>query len=322
MKDTLVSPSPAAGQRMPASSLLAALGVDPIERVQIQQPDDNFTHNRVVAFNASAFAGSNPHEFLSNYAVRYQDPSQSSLNDLANFIAPEVPAQSSQFVEYAIYNFADGYLALDNLNDDIRGIGADFPTLRNPQHQLVTQRIANRGIAVEVDEDEERLDVDWQQLRVQYLMGILQRTRLRRVVTLFAAGATAVSKTWSSGTPDPDMDVVNELEGQSIRATRIIYGPSAWTTRTRAFRAQNTAGGFASARDTTEDRGGMLRDSGDHERDRAGNPEHLVTRIWVPPGAAARPLPRSRRCVAGTDAAAARKAHFFTRHELDTDYFG
>ena len=66
-------------------------------------------NGRVVAFNASAFAGTNPHEFLSNYAVRYQDPNQTSLNDISNFIAPEVPAQTSQFVEYALYNFSDGY---------------------------------------------------------------------------------------------------------------------------------------------------------------------------------------------------------------------
>ena len=240
-----------------AAHILASMGVPARESFTIHQADDAFEHGRVLAFNASQFAGNAPVEFLSNYAVRYQDNNTAqSLDTVRQFIAPDVPSNNSQFVEYALYNFSDGLLSLDNLADDLRGIGADFPTMRNPPHQLVSQRIANRGLAVEVDEDEERLDADWQQNRVAFLRGVLDRNRLRRTVALFAAGAVNVNKTWSSGTPDPDMDITDELEAQALRSSRIVYGPGAWTKRKRALRSQNTAAGYASADLTLEDLAG------------------------------------------------------------------
>ena len=239
-----------------ATNILASMGVPARESFAIHTPDDAFAHGRVVAFNASQFAGNAPVEFLSNYAVRYQDPGQTSLDDIRRFIAPDVSSNTNLFVEYALYNYTDSLLALDNPADDLRAVGADFPTLRNPPHQLVTQRIANRGIALEVDEDEERLDADWQERKVAFLRGVLDRSRLRRTVALFVAGAVNVNKTWSATPSDPDMDLIDELESQTLRASRIVYGPGAWTRRTRALRAQNTPGGYASAKMSLEDLAG------------------------------------------------------------------
>ena len=240
-----------------AANILASMGVPARESFTIHTPDDAFEHGRVLAFNASQFAGNAPSEFLSNYAVRYQDNTAQSIDTVRQFIAPDVPSNNSQFVEYALYNFSDGLLSMDNLADDLRGIGADFPTLRNPPHQLVSQRIANRGLAVEVDEDEERLDADWQQNRVAFLRGVLDRNRLRRTVALFAAGAVSVAKTWSSGTPDPDMDLVDELERTSRCAPRASCTARArGRKRKRAFRTQNTPAGYASADLTLEDLAG------------------------------------------------------------------
>ena len=238
-----------------ASHILASLGVPARETFTIHEADDNFAHGRVTAFNASQFSGNAPSEFLSNYAVRYQDANAQGVDAIRQFIAPDVPGTTSLFVEYALYNFADAFLALDNTADDLRAIGADFPTLRSPSHQLVTQRIANRGLAVEVDEDEERLDSDWQERKIAFLRGVLDRSRLRRTIALFVAGAVNVAKTWS-GASDPDQDVMDEIENQSLRATRILYGPGAWTKRSRALRTQNTAGSFASAKMTLEDLAG------------------------------------------------------------------
>lgn len=246
---------PAANHAALAANILASMGVPTRESFTVHQPDDAFAHGRVLAFNASQFAGNNPHEFLSNYAVRYQDEHQQGIDAIRRFIAPDVPSNTSQFVEYALYNFSDGFLALDNTNDDLRAVGADFPTLRNPSHQLVSQRIANRGLAVEVDEDEERLDSDWQERHIAFLRGVLDRARLRRTVALFVAGAVNVNKTWN-GASDPDQDVIEELEAQSLRSSRIVYGPGAWTKRSRALRTQNNAGSYASAKMSLEDLAG------------------------------------------------------------------
>ena len=111
------------------------------------------------------------------------------------------------------------------------------------------------GWPVEVDEDEERLDSDWQERKIAFLRGVLDRSRLRRTVALFVAGAVNVAKTWN-GASDPDQDVMDELDSQSLRATRVLYGPGAWTKRSRALRTQNTAGSFASAKMTLEDLAG------------------------------------------------------------------
>ena len=273
---TLPPPQPVAFNARAAMTnhILASFGVSPHEAVNIVEADDNFAHGRVTAFNASQFSGNNPHEFLSNFAVRYSDPNGDSLDSMRAFIAPDVPVPtltgtnfSSQFVEYPVYNFADALLSNDNLDDDLRAIGADFNTLRNPQHQLVTQRISNRGLAVEVDEDEERLDTDWQQQRVAYLRGILDRNRLRRTVAGFVAGAVAVTKNWYVGanvantftaTCDPDQDILDELEAQSVRSTRVLYGPAAWQRRSRAYKLKNDPGGYASIGMSLADLAGML----------------------------------------------------------------
>lgn len=237
-----------------AINVLASLGLPAAEAFPIteansvEQADASFEPGRVLAINASQFTANNPHEFLSNYAIRYSDPNAAALDSIQAFIAPPVRANFSQFVEYPVYNFADAQLILDNTTDDVRAIGADYPTLRNPTKALTTQKLPTRGLAIEVDEDEEQLDPDWQQQKVKFLIDILSRTSLRRTIVLAIAGASNVAKTWdTTAGKDPDLDILNELEGQSLRANRILFGPAAATKRKIAHRAQNTAGGFASA---------------------------------------------------------------------------
>ena len=75
--------------------------------------------------------------------------------------------------------------------------------MRHPPHQLVTQRIASRGLTLEVDEDAGCLGAGWPQAKVAFLRGALDRARLRRTVALFAAGAVSVGKTWDAAS-DPD----------------------------------------------------------------------------------------------------------------------
>jgi hypothetical protein len=258
MKD-LLNPK----QQAIAARILASLGVAESEDVAINGPghyalgqvtewDRSGFNNAPLAVNAvSQFSGNNPHEYLSQYAVRYQDPNMATLDEFTDLLAPPVMSNNSRFVEYAIYGFIDAFLSLDVTADDIRGIGADFATLRNPTKSLVTQRMNERGLAVEVDEAEEILPGDvneWQQQKIAWLIGIGARTRLRRAVALFVAIATGASKTWdTTAGKDPEQDVMDELDNLPIRSSDIIYGTGAWSKRSRSHRAQVTAGGFASA---------------------------------------------------------------------------
>ncbi len=227
-----------------AADILASVGVPAREAFDVQCADDAFTHHRVAAFDPAQFDGGEPHARLSEFAVRWQDPGAAPPDAVRRFIAPDVPANRGQFVEYALYGYTDGLLSLDNSVEESRTLEADFPALRNPPHQLVTQRIANRGLTVEVDEDEGCLGAGWQQAKIAFLRGALDRARLRRTVTLFVAGAVRVSKTWEA---DPDMEVLDELDAQPLRASRIAYGASAWSRRGQVFLARHAGGGCAAA---------------------------------------------------------------------------
>ena len=244
------TPPPAGRHFTLAAGLLASMGVPAREPFTIHLPDDAFEPGRVVAFDAASFAGETPDGTLSAFAGRHRTPH----DDLRRFVAPDVGSPAGGFVEYALYRSTDGDGTLDHPADDLR----DFPTLRHPPHQLATQRVANRGIVLEVDEDAERLDGDWARRKVALLRGVLDRARLRRTIRLFAAGAVHVEKTWSAGAVDPDMDLIDELETQTLRASRVLYGPGAWTRRARAWQAQNTPAGDASAALSAEALAGEL----------------------------------------------------------------
>ncbi len=228
-----------------AASVLVSMGVPAREAFDVQRADDAaFAHHRVVAFDPAQFDGGEPHAGLSEFAVRWQDPGAAVPDAVRRFIAPDVPANRGRFVEYALYGYTDGLLSLDNSVDESRALEADFPALRSPPHQLVTQRIVSRGLTVEVDEDEGCLGAGWQQAKIAFLRGALDRARLRRTVALFVAGAVRVGKTWDA---DPDAEVLDELDAQPLRASRIAYGASAWSRRGQVFRARHTAGVRASA---------------------------------------------------------------------------
>lgn len=272
-------------------NILALFGVSEHEEMAVNMPgvyrpgevtewDRAGFVNAPLAVNASSvFAGNNPHEYLTQYAVRYLDPNQATLDEFTDLLAPPVMSNNARFVEYAVYGFSDAFLSLDNTVDDMRGIGADFTTLRNTRKDLVTQRINERGLAVEVDEAEEILPGDvneWQQVKIAWLIGIGARTRFRRAVALAVASFTAATKTWTAGSAaDPDQDVMDELDNLPIRSTDIFYGTSSWSKRSRTYRGQATAGAFggvrtaglapgvvgnalAASRDTAEELAGIL----------------------------------------------------------------
>jgi hypothetical protein len=136
------------------------------------------------------------------------------------------------------------------------------------------------GLAVEVDEEEELLDADWQQRKVALLLGILDRTELRSALALAVAGATNVAKTWdTTAGKDPDQDIATEINAMQIPPSNIWIGPGAWIKRMLAHRAQNTAGGFASASLTPEGVGGLLNASVEMPRNRYASGAGVTSQI-------------------------------------------
>lgn len=217
----------------------------------LEECGSGFTPGKITAFNASLFTQSTFSEPLTAYATGFRDPE--NIEETLEFIAPEVNA--GRRFEYAKHTSAEEFLS-DGADDDLRGIGADFPTVRyNSSKQ--NAKLLNRGLAIDIDEDMVEETPDWENYYTAKLLRRLQRNSLRRAVTLLSAAAVNTNKTWSTAAgKNPDGDVRAELitaaNLSGIRPSRILYGDTAWDSRSASHEAQNTAGGFAAAGLTTD----------------------------------------------------------------------
>ena len=85
--------------------------------------------------------------------------------------------------------------------------------------------------------------------KVATLKCMLLRADLIRANALLVSLATNANKTWSSGTPTPDMDVKAAINAARAalgqQPNRILFGGGAWEARDTALAKQNTAGAFA-----------------------------------------------------------------------------
>ena len=206
----------------------------------------------MFAFNASLFDQSNFSEELTGYAVGYKDPED--IAKTLEFVAPEVP--SPRKPEYATFSSPEEFLAA-GVEDDLRAIGGDFPTYQYKSDKVV-KKLLNRGLAVELDEDQiEAYGSNWQEHFTGKLIRAQDRLELRRSIALLSAAATNTAKTWSTASgKNPDGDVRAELIAAAtvsgIRPNRVLYGDTAWDTRAASHEAQTSAGGFAASQRTPE----------------------------------------------------------------------
>lgn len=218
----------------------------------VPEADGNFVGGgRITGFNASLFDQSNFHEELTGYAVGYKDPND--IEATLQFFAPETP--SPRKPEYATFSSAEEFLST-GLDDDLRGIGGDFPTVQFKSDKVV-KKLLNRGLAIELDEDQINDMPGWEQRETARLLRMLRRNSLRRVVALLAAAATNTDKTWSTAAgKNPDGDVSAELilanNTSGIRPNRVGYGDTAFDIRRASHEAQDNAGGYAAAARTPE----------------------------------------------------------------------
>lgn len=219
--------------------------------------------SRITGFNASLFDQSNFSEELTGYAVGYKDPEDPA--ETLEFLAPELP--SPRKPEYETWDSPEEFLS-QGPDDDLRGIGANFPTVTRKSDKE-TKKLQNRGLAIELDEDEIEGMPDWQNYYTAYLIRMLNRNSLRRAVTLASAAAVNTNVTWSTAAgKDPDKDVESELilsaDVSGIRPNNVLYGDSSWDIRRASHRAQNNAGGYASAKMTPEEVRAYLMVDGVH----------------------------------------------------------
>lgn len=214
------------------------------------------SHERISMFNADIATESFFSTPLTDYAVGYSD--MADLDAELEFFAPGV--EVTPRFEYAVHDNAEAFLS--DGDDDERPAKSDFKDIEETEGK-VNSATVNRGLQITLDMDKIRGRGDWEEHYTQKLLRRLKRNQLRRAVALLSAAANNTAKTWdTTAGKDPDQDVITERvtagDISGISFNRVGYGDTAWSKRGTAHRAQNSAGGFASAMLTPETLAGIL----------------------------------------------------------------
>jgi hypothetical protein len=212
-------------------------------------------HERVSEFNASLATETYFQQPLTDFAVGWRD---AELDAELEFFAPEVPV-SDRF-EYAKADNAEEFLS-DYLDDE-RPMKGDFKDVEYSETK-VQARTYNRGLQITLDLDQLRGRSNWEEYYTQKLLRRIKRNALRRAIALLSAAATNTNKTWdTTAGKDPDQDVMSELvtaaDLTGVKPNRVGYGDTSSAKRQLSHRAQNNAGGYASAALTEANLAAML----------------------------------------------------------------
>jgi len=201
--------------------------------------------------NASRFESAFSSEPLANYAVGGWD--SDPLQELLEFLSPAVTVPER--FNYKTAQHADYFQRLEG-DEDIRAMGGDFGRLDTGRQDEVNEQLDEKGLVIVVDAREIEADPDAEEKAVDRLRRILFRTEIRRAFGLLDAAATNEAKVYATAT-DPDQFVSDTLltaeNTSGVRPTNVIYGSAAWALRQKAYRAQNNAGGYASAKMTPDE---------------------------------------------------------------------
>jgi hypothetical protein len=205
--------------------------------------------------NESRFIEANFSEPLTTFATGWKDPN--AIEDTLAHVAPNVPV--SRRFEFAQATNAEEFMSE---TDDVRAIGASFKRVEFTSAK-VNSKTLNKGLTIRIDDDNVNDLPNWQEIYTGRLMRRLLRNELRRAVTLLAAAATNNALTWdTTAGKDPDQDITTKViayqDAAGVAPNRGLYGRIAWNKRQISHRAQNTAGGFASAGMTPDQVAGYL----------------------------------------------------------------
>ncbi|KAF0093436.1 MAG: hypothetical protein E1N59_2837 [Puniceicoccaceae bacterium 5H] len=228
----------------------------PLEAVHADQ-GSNCQPGFVYASNESRFDESQYSEPLTNYIVGGWD--SDPLEQLLEFYAPGV--QVPRLFEYKEFLHSDEFWS-DDGDEDVREIYADFARVKERGAVDKNGKTLNKGLTIVLDRDKLNGPFSEQQETMR-LMQRLKRNEIRRAINLLKAAATNVNLTWdTTAGKDPEQDIRNQLllsqQAVGLRPNRVGYGETAWEKRVTACRAQNNAGGYASAAMSVQQVGSFL----------------------------------------------------------------
>ena len=191
---------------------------------------------------------------LSTYATGWRENSQ--LKELCDLFAPEIPV--GKRFEYKQWTNSEMLLS-DDAQDDLRGVEGDVTTVQYTSSDVFA-RTQSRALRLVIDLDEVEYEPNWRETRVQLLTDRLDRNRLRRIITLAAASATATNVSWQAASNvlsltgvaltsgSTSMTVASNsgvyaglsIQGVGIPANTVVTGVSGSTTITLSAAASST----------------------------------------------------------------------------------
>ena len=214
------------------------------EAAKAKAGDTAAANAAAAAANDAGFSDTFYSEPLTNFLVGWKDPY--ATLEFLNSIAPQIPVGRR-------YEFkaSDNDQAFLSESDDIRALEAEFKEVRYTQSTQLGQT-KNKGLTIVIDRDRvAAFGPMYQERYTAWLTQRLFRNEIVRVVAGLSGGATASNKTWSSGSPDPDADVLSILDtagdAAGLEPNLVFYGKGAWLKRALAVRGQLTAGSIASS---------------------------------------------------------------------------
>ncbi|MEO0017871.1 MAG: hypothetical protein RLZZ522_1154 [Verrucomicrobiota bacterium] len=201
-------------------------------------------HERVSEFNASLASEAYFQQPLTDFAIGWRDV---ELDAELEFFAPKV--QVSDRFEYAVADNAEEFLS--DFQDDERPMKGDFKDVEYTEFK-VQARTFNRGLQITLDMDQMRGRDGWEEYYTQKLIRRIKRNSLRRAIALLSAAGINSGRTWDTAAgKDPDQEVMSELIAAAdltgVNPNRVGYGATSAAKRQLSHRAQNNAGGYASA---------------------------------------------------------------------------
>ncbi len=193
-------------------------------------------------------------EELNLFAASYDSMVGNGLARLRDFLTPPRPS-SSRIVRLTTYAENEPWETVD-YNKAKRGILADFAEVRQRVASKSDFQINNRGLSVILDRDELKDKPEWQQVHTKWLIDLLNRATVQEGIAILTAAATAGAKTWSSGSPNPDLDIRNYILTSAnvtgFYPQTVAYGDAAFLLRAQAYESELTAGALARAGVYTE----------------------------------------------------------------------
>jgi hypothetical protein len=225
----------------PRQTLSNVVAFDQTER--LANDDFNPAPGQLVLANEGRFESNFYSEPLTEFVVGWLE--SQDIKSTLDAIAPEVPV--GRRFEFKKGANVEAFLSE---SDDVRAIGADFKRVEYTG-TTVNEKTLNKGLTIRIDDDEQ-FGGDWQERAVRRLTERLYRNELRRAIAVLSAAATNSAVTWdTTAGKDPDFDILSKIEAsgddRGLDSNTILFGSTSWRKRALSHRAQNTAGGFASA---------------------------------------------------------------------------